>query len=71
MLIASHIGTNKETGNQMNSGELRLNWSQGTLLKESGRVVSGELTPMDWALVGGKTIIEADGKNIFWKPLTI
>jgi acetate CoA/acetoacetate CoA-transferase alpha subunit len=34
-LIASHVGTNRETGNQMNSGEMEVNLvPQGTLAEQ-------------------------------------
>ncbi|MDE7168687.1 MAG: branched-chain amino acid dehydrogenase, partial [Mucispirillum sp.] len=48
-VIASHIGTNKETGNQMNSGELDVELSpQGTLaerVRAVGYGLGGVLTP--------------------------
>lgn len=60
-LIASHIGTNSETGNQMNSGEMEVNLiPQGTLAEQvraGGTGLGGFLTP-----VGIGTVIE-EGKE--------
>ena len=75
-LIASHIGTNKETGNQMNSGELKVELvPQGTLaerIRAAGAGLGGVLTPtgLGTVVAEGKTIIEADGrKYLLEKPL--
>jgi acetate CoA/acetoacetate CoA-transferase alpha subunit len=75
-LIASHIGTNKETGNQMNSGELEVELvPQGTLaerIRAAGAGLGGILTPtgLGTVVAEGKTIIEADGKKyLLEKPL--
>ncbi len=75
-VIASHIGTNKETGNQMNSGELEVELSpQGTLaerVRAGGYGLGGILTPtgIDTVVEEGKQIIESDGKKyILEKPL--
>lgn len=60
-LIATHIGTNKETGNQMNSGEMEVKLvPQGTLaeqIRAAGSGLGGVLTP-----TGIGTIIE-EGKQ--------
>lgn len=75
-LIASHIGTNKETGNQMNSGELDVELvPQGTLaerIRAAGAGLGGVLTPtgIGTVVAEGKTIIEIDGKEyLLEKPL--
>lgn len=60
-VIASHVGTNKETGNQMNSGEMKVTLTpQGTLAEQvraGGAGLGGILTP-----TGLGTIIE-EGKQ--------
>lgn len=60
-LIASHVGTNRETGNQMNSGEMEVVLvPQGTLAEQvraGGAGLGGFLTP-----TGVGTIVE-DGKE--------
>lgn len=62
-LIASHIGTNKETGNQMNAGEMEVVLvPQGTLAEQvraGGSGLGGFLTP-----TGVGTVIE-EGKEKF------
>jgi len=75
-LIASHIGTNKETGNQMNSGELEVELvPQGTLaerIRAAGAGLGGILTPtgLGTIVAEGKTIIESDGRQyLLEKPL--
>lgn len=75
-LIASHIGTNKETGNQMNSGELDVELvPQGTLaerIRAAGAGLGGILTPTGIGTIveKGKTIINVDGKDyLLEKPL--
>lgn len=75
-LIASHVGTNKETGNQMNSGEMEVELvPQGTLaerIRAAGAGLGGVLTPtgLGTVVAEGKTIIEVDGKEyLLEKPL--
>jgi len=75
-LIASHIGTNKETGNQMNSGELDVELvPQGTLaerIRAAGAGLGGVLTPtgLGTVVAEGKDIILIDGKEyLLEKPL--
>lgn len=75
-LIASHIGTNKETGNQINSGELEAELiPQGTLaerIRAAGAGLGGILTPtgLGTVVAEGKTVIEVDGKDyLLEKPL--
>lgn len=68
-LIASHIGTNSETGNQMNSGEMEVNLiPQGTLAEQvraGGTGLGGFLTPVGIGTVieEGKEKMEIDGKS--------
>jgi acetate CoA/acetoacetate CoA-transferase alpha subunit len=75
-VIASHIGTNKETGNQMNSGELEVELvPQGTLaerIRAAGAGLGGVLTPtgLGTIVADGKQIVEVDGKQyLLEKPL--
>ena len=75
-LTASHIGTNKETGNQMNSGEMKVELvPQGTLaerIRAAGAGLGGILTPtgLGTIVADGKTIVEVDGKEyLLEKPL--
>jgi len=75
-LIASHVGTNRETGNQMNSGEMQVELvPQGTLaerIRAAGAGLGGVLTPtgLGTIVAEGKTIIEVDGKEyLLEKPL--
>lgn len=75
-LIASHIGTNKETGNQMNAGELEVELvPQGTLaerIRAAGAGLGGILTPtgLGTLVADGKKIVEVDGKEyLLEKPL--
>lgn len=60
-LIASHVGTNRETGNQMNSGEMEVVLvPQGTLaeqIRAAGAGLGGVLTP-----IGIGTVVE-EGKQ--------
>ena len=60
-VIVSHIGTNRETGNQMNSGELDVELvPQGTLaerIRAAGFGLGGFLTP-----TGVGTMVEKDKK---------
>ncbi|GAA0772655.1 acetate CoA-transferase subunit alpha [Clostridium subterminale] len=74
--IASHIGTNKETGNQMNSGEMEVELSpQGTLAERircGGAGLGGFLTPTGLGTIvqDGKEVITVDGQDyILEKPL--
>lgn len=67
-LIASHIGTNAETGRQMNSGEIKevTLMPQGTLaerIRAAGYGLGGILTPTGLGTVveKGKTIMELGG----------
>lgn len=75
-LIASHIGTNKETGNQMNSGEMEVELvPQGTLaerIRAAGAGLGGVLTPtgLGTIVAQGKDIITIDGcEYLLEKPL--
>lgn len=75
-VIASHIGTNKETGNQMHSNELEVELvPQGTLAERircGGAGLGGFLTPTGIGTIvqDGKEIITVDEKNyILEKPL--
>ena len=75
-LIASHIGTNRETGNQMNSGEMEVVLvPQGTLAEQvraGGAGLGGILTETGVGTVveEGKEKIKVDGKTyLLEKPL--
>ncbi|WP_040192180.1 acetate CoA-transferase subunit alpha [Clostridium culturomicium] len=75
-VIASHIGTNKETGNQMNSGEMEVELvPQGTLAERvrcGGAGLGGFLTPTGLGTIvqDGKEVITIDGQEyILEKPL--
>lgn len=75
-LIASHVGTNRETGNQMNSGEMEVILvPQGTLAEQvraGGAGLGGFLTPTGVGTVveEGKEKIVLDGKTyLLEKPL--
>lgn len=75
-VIASHIGTNPETGRQMNSGETEVVLvPQGTLAEQvraGGAGLGGVLkaTGLGTVVAEGKRIIEIDGKEyILEKPL--
>lgn len=75
-VIASHIGTNKETGNQMNSGETEVELvPQGTLAERvrcGGAGLGGFLTPTGLGTIvqEGKEVITVDGQDfILEKPL--
>ena len=74
--IVSHIGTNPETGRQMNSGELAVELvPQGTLaerLRSGGSGLGGVLTPtgLGTVVAEGKAIVEVDGREyLLEKPL--
>lgn len=75
-LIASHIGTNPETGRQMNENETQVTLlPQGTLVEKiraGGAGLGGTLTPtgIGTVVAEGKTIIEVDGREyLLEKPL--
>ncbi len=75
--IVGHIGTNPETGRQMNAGELEVELVPlGTLAERircGGAGLGGVLTPTGVGTVveEGKTVIESDGrKYLLEKPLT-
>ncbi len=75
-VIVSHIGTNPETGNQINSGELQVEFCpQGTLaerVRAGGAGLGGILTPVGLGTViaEGKQVICVDGKDyLLEKPL--
>ncbi len=66
-LMASHIGTNPETGRQMNAGEIKVTlMPQGTLaerIRAAGYGLGGVLTPTGFGTVveEGKNTIEIEG----------
>lgn len=75
-LIVSHIGTNEDTINQMNAGELDVEFSpQGTLaerVRAGGAGLGGVLTPTGLGTVveEGKQKVTVDGKEyLLEKPL--
>ncbi len=75
-LIVSHIGTNPHTGQQMNSGELEVEFSpQGSLAERircGGSGLGGALTPVGIGTVieEGKEVYTIDGKQfLLEKPL--
>ncbi len=67
-VIVSHIGTNKETGNQMNAGELKVDLvPQGSLaekIRAGGFGLGGVLTPtgVGTPIEEGKQKITVDGR---------
>lgn len=67
--IVSHVGTNKETGNQMNAGEMKVTLvPQGTLIERvrcAGAGLGGILTPTGLGTVveEGKQKIVVEGKE--------
>ncbi|MGL4357302.1 MAG: CoA transferase subunit A [Cetobacterium sp.] len=74
--IVSHIGTNPETGKQINNGELKVELvPQGTLaerIRAAGSGLGGILTPTGVGTIvqEGKEIIEVDNKKyLLEKPL--
>lgn len=74
--IVTHIGTNPETGRQMNAGELEVELvPMGTLIERircGGAGLGGILTPtgVGTLVEKGKTVIEQDGKKyLLEKPL--
>ncbi|MFA9372143.1 MAG: CoA transferase subunit A [Labilibaculum antarcticum] len=75
-VITSHIGTNPATIEQMNSGEITVEFSpQGTLaerVRSGGAGLGGVLTPtgLGTLVAEGKEIITVDGKEfLLEKPL--
>ena len=75
-VIVSHIGTNPETINQMNAGELIVEFvPQGTLaerVRAAGGGLGGFLTPtgLGTVVAEGKQIINVDGKDyLLEKPI--
>jgi acetate CoA/acetoacetate CoA-transferase alpha subunit len=75
-VIASHIGTNPETGRQMHTGEMEVELApQGTLIeriRSAGAGLGGVLTPtgIGTVVAEGKDIIIVDGKEyILEKPI--
>ncbi|MGR5165836.1 CoA transferase subunit A [Vibrio astriarenae] len=75
-LYASHIGTNPETGKQMNAGTLEVELvPQGTLaerIRSAGAGLGGVLTPtgLGTIVADGKQVIEIDGQSfLLEKPL--
>ena len=75
-LYVSHIGTNPETSNQMNAGELDVEfWPQGTLaerIRAKGAGLGGVLTAtgLGTIIAEGKEVITVDGKEyLLEKPL--
>ncbi len=75
-IVTSHIGTNKETGNQMNAGETEVVLTpQGTLIEKirhGGAGLGGFYTPtgVGTEVAEGKEIKNIDGKDyIFESPL--
>ena len=75
-LIATHIGTNPETGQQMNAGELEVELvPMGTFverIRAKGAGLGGVLTPTGVGTIieEGKQTMELDGKKFLYeKPL--
>ena len=75
-VIVSHIGTNPQTGQQMDAGELEVEFSpQGTLaerVRAGGAGLGGVLSPTGIGTIieEGKELIEVDGNQfILEKPL--
>ncbi len=75
-VIVSHIGTNPATGEQMNNGEIEVEFSpQGSLAERircGGAGLGGVLTPtgLGTMVEEGKEIITVDGKDfLLEKPL--
>ena len=76
-VIVSHIGTNPETGRQMNLGEIEVELvPQGTLaerIRAGGAGLGGVLTPtgLGTMVAAGKAVMNFDGKEfLLEKPLT-
>lgn len=75
-LYTSHIGTNPNTGEQMNAGELEIEFCpQGTLaerVRAGGSGLGGILTPtgLGTMVAEGKQVVNVDGKDyLLEKPL--
>lgn len=75
-VIASHIGTNPETGRRMQSGEMEVELvPQGTLaerVRAAGYGLGGVLTPTGLGTIvqEGKQIVNVDGKDfLLEKPI--
>lgn len=75
-VIATHIGTNAETINQKNSGELEVELvPQGTLaecIRAAGAGLGGVLTPtgLGTIVAEGKQVVNVDGKDyLLEKPV--
>lgn len=75
-VIATHIGTNPETGRRMHTGEMEVELCpQGTLaerIRAAGAGLGGILTPTGVGTIveEGKQVIEVDGKKyLLEKPL--
>lgn len=75
-VVVSHIGTNPETGRQMNASELEVKLvPQGTLaeqIRAGGSGLGGVLTPtgLGTIVAEGKDIIKVDGREfLLEKPL--
>lgn len=70
----SHMGTNKEIQNQVNSGEMKIELvPQGTLMERVrafGTGLGGVLTPtgLGTVVAEGKQIINVDGKDYILEP---
>lgn len=68
-LVASHVGTNPETGRQMNTGEMEVVLTpQGTLaeqIRAGGAGLGGVLTPtgLGTVVANGKQAITVDGRE--------
>lgn len=76
-LITSHIGTNPETGRQMEAGEIEVELTpMGSLMERiraKGAGLGGVLTPtgIGTAIADGKKIHEIDGKKyLFERPIS-
>lgn len=75
-VIATHIGTNKQTGAQMSSGETKVTLvPQGTLaeqIRAAGMGLGGVLTPtgLGTMVADGKEVITVDGREyLLEKPV--
>ena len=75
-VVASHIGTNQNTVDQMNNKELEVEFSpQGTLaerVRAAGAGLGGVLTPtgLGTTIAEGKQVVNVDGKDyLLEKPL--
>lgn len=75
-ILTSHIGTNPNTGQQMNAGEIEVEFCpQGSLaerIRAGGAGLGGVLTPtgLGTMVAQGKTVVEVDGKPfLLEKPI--